>query len=489
MESPVERLTPLDAAFLELEDSDRHASLAIASVAVMDGPAPGQSEYVARIGPRFAAIPRARQKVLRVPFELAAPVWADDPAFDLAYHFRRTAVPAPGDDAALHRLVARIMAQRLDRDRPLWECWVIEGLSEGRWAVLTKLHHCMADGISGTALYGAIFADGPAPPPPPAAGGLPGPVRLVADALGELVRDPVEQAGMLLDALRSPARLAGRARAFVTGVAALAGVVRPATTSSLSGPIGTPRRYHVARVPLTDLVRVARTYGTTVNDVVLTMISSGLRALLLSRGEHPDARAVRTLVPVSVRDGAGDLDNRISLLLPFLPVDVADPVEALAEVHRRMTREKATGEAEAGRSITALAVHEPFAPISLGIRFAARLPQHSIVTVTTNVPGPRTPMRVLGRKVRALLPYVPIAVRLRVGIAVLTYCDDAVFGVTADFDTVPDAELLGPAIEHALARLIAAAENSSVDTSAFLPRADGTSGPVPGPVLGETVEP
>lgn len=464
----MERLSPLDAAFLDLEDSDPHASLAIASVAVMDGPAPSQEEFIATIGPRFAAVPRARQRVLRVPFDLAAPVWVDDDRYDLGYHFRRTAVPAAGDDAVLHRLVGRIMSQRLDRDRPLWECWVIEGLTGDRWAVLTKLHHCMADGVSGTRLYGAIYGDSPVPTDVPAPEPVPGPARLVLDALGELARDPVEQAGLLLTAARTPVRLIGRVGAFAKGVITLAGVVRPAAESSLAGPIGTPRHYHVARAPLPDVVRVAKTYGTTVNDVLLTAVSAGLRALLLSRGEAPHARAVRTLVPVSVRSGdqMHDLDNRISLLLPFLPVDIADPVEALTEVHRRMADEKATGEAEAGRSITTLAHYEPFAPISMAIRFAARLPQHSVVTVATNVPGPRTPLFVLGRRMLELLPYVPIAVRIRLGVAMLTYCDEVVLGVTADLAGAPDAGLLARTIETTLARLAAGAQKSTVDDAA-----------------------
>ena len=463
----MERLSPLDAAFLDLEDSDRHASLAIASVAVLSGPAPGQEEYVAAIGPRFAAIRRARQRVLRVPFDLGAPVWADDPDFDVGYHFRRTAVPAPGDDEALHRLVARIMGQRLDRDRPLWECWVIEGLAGDRWAVLTKLHHCMADGVSGTRLYHAIFADAPAPAAAAPVDPAPGPVGLVLDALGDLTRKAVSQVGLLLATVRSPVRMIRGAAGVVGGVTELAAAIRPTTPSSLSGPIGTARRYHVARVPLPAIVRVAKAYGTTVNDVVLTAISAGLRAILLSRGERPDPRTVRTLVPVSVRanDEHGELDNRVSLLLPYLPVDIADPVDALAEVHRRLAREKATGEAEAGRAITALAAREPFAPVSLAVRFAARLPQRSIVTVTTNVPGPRAPLHVLGRKVLELLPYVPIAVRLRLGVAAMTYCDEAVFGVTADFATMPDARLLTDTIERALAQLA-----NTVDTEVVRPR-------------------
>jgi diacylglycerol O-acyltransferase len=285
---------------------------------------------------------------------------------------------------------------------------------------------------------------------------MPGTVGLALDALGDLTRKVVGQVGLLLGTVSAPLRM-------ISCVAELAAAIRPAARSSLSGPIGTARRYHVARVPLPAVKRIAKAYGATVNDVVLTAISAGLRAMLISRGERPEPRMVRTLVPVSVRASGelDDLDNRISLLLPFLPVDIADPVEALAEVHRRLAREKATGEAEAGQAVTALAGREPFAPVSLAIRFAARLPQRSIVTVTTNVPGPRAPLHVLDRKVLALLPYVPIAVRMRLGVAVMTYCDDTVFGVTADYATMPDAGLLTDAIERTVADLA-----STVDTRA-----------------------
>lgn len=293
---------------------------------------------------------------------------------------------------------------------------------------------------------------------------IPGAVSLLAGAFGDLTGKAIGQARLFLGAARSPAQLVRGVAAFAKGVTELAGALRPATTSSLSGPIGSARRYHVARVPLPDVVHVAKAYGTTVNDVLLTVISAGLRAILISRGEQPDAHAVRTLVPVSVRESGAldELDNRVSLLLPFLPVDIADPVEALAEVHRRLAQEKASGEAEAGRTITAWAGREPFAPISFAIRLAARLPQQSVVTVTTNVPGPRAPLHVLGRQVLALLPYVPIAVRLRLGVAALTYRDEAVFGVTADFTSVPDAGLLTATIERTLGALVATVDNGGL---------------------------
>jgi diacylglycerol O-acyltransferase len=453
------RLSPLDTAFLDAEDADPHVNMAIASVAVMEGPPPSHAEFTSGIGTAIAAIPRSRQKVRRVPWDLGLPVWVDDPHFDLGYHLRRTALPAPGDDAALDALIARIMTQRLDRERPLWESWVIEGLAGDRWAALTKVHHCVADGVSGAQLLGMIFgastaASGETPDLTPESG--PGTAKLLAGALAGLVRYPIEQINLLTSALRSPARIASA----IKGFAELAGVLRPATSSSLTGPIGRARRYSVARVSLPAVQEIAKARGVTVNDVVLAAISGALRTLLLHRGERPDAHAVRTLVPVSVRaaSDANILDNRVSLLLPFLPVDIEDPVDALTVVHERLRAAKASNEAEAGASLTELAAHEPFGPLSAAIRLAARLPQRSIITVTTNVPGPREPLYVLGRKMIELLPYVPIAVRLRIGVAILSYCDNLTFGLTGDYDSAPDLELLAEAIEKGIEELSARAE-------------------------------
>jgi diacylglycerol O-acyltransferase / wax synthase len=234
----------------------------------------------------------------------------------------------------------------------------------------------------------------------------------------------------------------------------------PARASSLSGPIGVPRRYRVARVPLADVTAVAKRFGTTVNDVVLAAISTGLRAVLLHRGETPEADSVRTLVPVSVRtDSSRDaVANRVSVMLPFLPVDLADPVEVLHAVHGRMAALKADKTSEAGAVLTSLAGHEPHAPLSWGIRLAGALPQRNVVTVTTNVPGPLVPaLRVLGRPIVEILPYVPIALRLRTGVAVLSYAGTLAIGVTADYDSTPDVDLLVDTVERTVEALIASA--------------------------------
>ncbi|MFJ5993140.1 wax ester/triacylglycerol synthase family O-acyltransferase [Lentzea sp. NPDC092896] len=431
----MDELSPLDAAFLELEDADPHASLAIASVAVAEGPAPSHDEFLALMRTKLPVLPRVRQKVVRATLDLSTPVWQDDPSFDLTYHVRRTALPAPGGDAELCALVARIMGQRLDRDRPLWESWVVEGLEGGRWAVLTKLHHCMADGLSGTMLYDVMYGDAPVPEPATS-----GHEMSLLSLLGNLVRAPLAIAG---------------------GLASFAWSLLPVRPSSLSGHIGSPRLYRVVRASLPEVKEVAHAFGVTVNDVVLAVVSQAYRAVMLERGEHPARDSVRTMVPVSVR-GDRRLDNQVSLRLGFLPVELESAVEALRMVHERFASLKKGHEAETGHALTELARHEPFAPLAWGVRLGAGLPQRSIVTVTTNVPGPRKPLRVLGRRILEILPYVPIAVRIRTGIAVLSYTDRLAVGITADRDSTPDVDVLATAVQDALAALLSAAREPSV---------------------------
>jgi WS/DGAT/MGAT family acyltransferase len=457
-----DRMTPLDAAFLEAEDEDRHTSMAIASVAVLEGPAPGHDEFVEAIAGKLPLVPRYRQKPRTVPFDLGRPVWVDDPDFDLGYHIRRTALPAPGDDQALCRLIARVMSQRLDREHPLWECWVVEGLAGGRWAAISKVHHCMTDGVAGTHLYEAIFDHDPRPSAPVEDGWVasaePSNLRLAGESVRDLALNPVEQLRLIAQAARSPAATARRVYQTGLGLVTLAQALLPASASSLSGPIGQQRRYSLGRASLAEVSRAARSFHATVNDVVLAAITGAYRELLIQRGEEPEPHAVRTLVPVSVRAPRdhGLCGNRFSLMLAFLPVDVADPVERLRTVHHRLRMLKVSKEAEAGEALTTLAGHEPFPPISWGVRLASRLPQRSIVTVTTNVPGPRRPLHLLGRRMVEIFPYVPIAVRLRTGVSILTYRDQVTFGVTADYTSAPEPDLLACAIEAGVTELVRA---------------------------------
>lgn len=456
-------MSPLDAAFLQAEDEEPGVSLAIASIAVFEGPAPGQQEFAAVLRRRLPLIPRYRQKARTVPLDLGPPVWVDDPAFDLSYHLRRTALPAPGGDAELAALMSRVMSARLDRGRPLWEYWLVEGLGQGRWALISKLHHCMVDGVSGTDLYEVVLDPTPRTrpgvpdewQPEPEPSGL----RLALAAARTLALKPVSQARALAIAARRPAALTATVRDTARGLAALSTAAWPAHRSSLTGPLSATRRFAFSRGSLADVAAVRGAFGGTVNDVVLAAVTGGFRSLLLGRDEPTDADSVRTLVPVSTRLAGQESvrDNRVSLMLAMLPVDIADPVERLAVTRQRLARLKEQHEAEAGAAITALAGLEPFPLVAAPVRMALHLAQRSVVTVTTNVPGPRLPLYGLGRPVVEIIPYVPIASSLRLGVAIFSYCGRLTFGVTGDFDSAADVAVLARGIEESLAELAAAA--------------------------------
>jgi WS/DGAT/MGAT family acyltransferase len=456
----VERLTPLAAAFLEAEDADPAASLAIGSFAVFEGPAPDFGDFMEAIRGRLPLIPCYRQKLRTVPFSLATPAWVDDPGFDLRWHVRNTALPAPGGPAEIGRLMSRVMTRRMDRRRPLWEYWFCEGLADGRWALLSKIHHSMVDGVSGTDLYRLILdptsePGAPVPddwqPEPPV-----GPLRFAAGGAWHLVSMPVAAGQAAVRSLAAPRRLARFTLESTRGALALAGAMRPVHDTTLTGPLSGSRRYAWTDLSLED-VRIVRTaYGVTVNDVALTAVTGGFRRLLLARGETPNPHALRSLVPVSTREpGAESIpDNRVSLMLPYLPGDIADPAERLVAVRKRLRALRALHEPEAGRSLTAAAEYGVFPSLSLGMRAAFHLPQRQIATVTTNVPGPRRTLYALGRPAVAMLPYVPIADRVRIGVAMFSYCDTLSFGITADYDTAPDLQVLADGIALSMEELV-----------------------------------
>ncbi|HEY7484891.1 MAG TPA: wax ester/triacylglycerol synthase family O-acyltransferase [Streptosporangiaceae bacterium] len=461
----MDRLNPLDAVFVDAEDEDRHTSMAIASIAVFEGPAPSYEEAFTFLAERLPLVPRYRQKLRTVPFRLGRPVWVDDPNFDLRYHLRRTAVPAPGGDQQLSQLMARVMGQRLDRDFPLWEYWLVEGLAQERWAVITKVHHCMVDGILGVDLYRVIFDATPEPSSPPAAvdrtvGPEPSPVSLAAQAVMDMVLLPVREALDARGAVADPGRVIQQSADFVRAMTKLVPSLLPATGSSLSGPIGQQRRYTWARASLDDIKTIKRRLGGTVNDVVLAAISGGFRALLLERGEQPEPHNVPSLVPVSVRAPGQEnvYENQVSAVLAYLPVHVADPVARLAAVQTELSGLKENKEAMLGEALVSLGRYTPFPVLSRGVRLAFGLPQREIVTVTTNVPGPREPVYAMGRRLVEILPYVPIATTVRTGISILSYCDKVAFGITGDFAANPDLDVLARGIERGISELVVAAQ-------------------------------
>jgi diacylglycerol O-acyltransferase len=415
---------------------------------------------VAAIAGRLPLIPRYRQKLRSVPLGLAPPAWVDDPDFDIRHHLRATSVPAPGGRAEVAALMSRLMTSRMDRSRPLWEYWFWEGLPEGRWALLSKVHHSVVDGVSGTDLYRLLLDPSPTQRPAVPDGWQPAaeesPVRWTAEALRELVTTPAHLTGALAHASRTPRRLARTTARTASGLLTLGAALVPAHGSSLAGPLRGGRRYTWTTVALEDVRTVRAAYDATVNDVALAVVTGGFRRLLLSRGERPDAHALRSLVPVSTRRPGEESipDNRVSLMLPFLPVDQADPVVRLTTVRRRVRSLRGRHEPEAGEQITTAAELAPFPSVSWGLRLGWRLPQHQVTTVTTNVPGPRQPLYGLGRELLELLPYVPIADRVRVGVVMFSYRDSLTFGITSDRETGTDIEVLVAGIEDSLAELV-----------------------------------
>jgi WS/DGAT/MGAT family acyltransferase len=464
----MERLKPMDAQFIDAEDQDKHASFAIASIAVLEGPPPPYEEFRAVLEARLPQVPVYRRKLRTVPLSLGPPVWVDDPDFDLRYHLRQTALPAPGGDEQLNTLMARVMAQRLDRDYPLWEYWLVYGLSEGRWALISKMHHAMVDGVSGTELYRVIFDASPVAPrltsvAPEQAGwqpeGEPSPARLARQAVLDMMSLPARTARAVSAAMARPADAVRQVSETARAAAKLATSAWPASSSSLSGPIGRQRRYACARASLTDIKAIKRELGGTVNDVVLATISGAFRKVLLSRGEQPQPHMVPSLVPVSVRAPGEEntYENRVSLIVANLPVHVADPFDRFAAVRTELSALKEAREATATEALVALAGYTPYPLVSLAARLAYRLPQHEIVTVTTNVAGPRDPLYGLGRRLLEIIPYVPIATTLRTGICIFSYCDSVTFGITGDYASMADIQALATGIEDGVRELMKAA--------------------------------
>ena len=449
----MEQLTTMEASFLEAENADRHLSLAIGGLAVIEGPVPEYDALIALLSERIRPIPRCTQVVHMRPFEFAPPQWVDDARFDISHHVRRVAVPHPGDDAELFRVIADLMERRLDRDHPLWECWVIEGLQNGRWAVLMKIHHCIADGIAAAQMLASICD-------PDTGETFASDIR----AAKEPPSSPRRRAGVSLNPLNWVGGM-WRASVATTGAAAhtamgaaefVAGLLTPAAGSSLYGSVANMRRYSVARVSLKDVGTVCQAFGVTLNDVALAAISDSFRTVLLRRGEQPRRGSLPTLIPVSVRspDAMNRTDNRVSAMLPSLPIDQDDPVKRLQLVHTRLERIKNSGEREAASAFVTVTSYLPFVLSAWTVRLLTRLPQRSVVTLATNVPGPRQRLEVLGQQVVELLPVPPIAMQLRTAIGMLSYVDELVFGIIADYDTAPDVDELARGIELGVARLV-----------------------------------
>jgi WS/DGAT/MGAT family acyltransferase len=462
----MDRLQPLDAMFVEAEDEDANTSMAIASIAVFQGPALSREEVMGLIADRLPAVPRYRQKLRTVPFRLGRPVWVDDQDFDLGYHVRRIVLPAPGEYQQLAEVIGRVMSRRLDRGHPLWEYWVVEGLARDRWAMITKVHHCMIDGVGGADLYRVMLglSTEPGEPSGTVPAEPPSPVSLAVQAAADLALLPLRQARAVGAAAADPRGTIRLVAGMAQAVARFSPSLRPAVPSSLSGHIGRRRRYAWTQVSLGDIKTIKRELGGTVNDVVLAAISGGFRALLIGRGEEPRPHAVPSLVPVSVRAPGerSGFGNQVSATVTNLPVHIADPVERLAAVRAEQDSLKASHEAIIGQALESLAEYSAYPVASWLVRRAFGLQQREIVTVTTNVPGPQEPLYWMGRRLEEIIPYVPIASTVRTGVSIFSYDGSVTLGITGDYAANADIEVLARGIEHGVAELLLAAEQHMV---------------------------
>ncbi|MCV2489956.1 wax ester/triacylglycerol synthase family O-acyltransferase [Geodermatophilus sp. YIM 151500] len=454
-------MSSTDAGFYYAESEE--APLHVGSVTVFDGPAPAYGDLVRLLLGKLPLVPRYRQRVRPVPMQLGRPVWVDDPHFQILYHVRHTAVPAPGGEEQLRNLAGRVLGQRLDLAKPLWEVWLVEGLEDDRWALISKVHHCMVDGVAGTDLMQLIFDLDPA-----ASHGEPGdwtPQRspsgltLVAGAVQEAMTHPVRQLTSLPSlgsAGRQARRLVTTGRTLATTVPSMARQAVTPTARSLSGPIGPHRRWAWTEAGFDEFRTVRTALGGTVNDVVLTAITRGFRDLLAGRGELSSEKlVVRSMVPVSVRRPGerGALDNRISAVFVDLPVGEPDPLARLAAVRRQMDEYKRAMQALDARSIIAMGDYVAPTLLSLGVRAALQAGQLWAQAVTTNVPGPRVPLYVLGRRMRSVHAYVPIGAGMRLSIGIISYLKTMTFGINADFDAFPDVETLSRGIRNGVDEL------------------------------------
>lgn len=423
--TPPATLTALDSAFLRLETP--RTPLHIGAVAVLDGPVPARGEIAELLRDRIATLPRLRQRLRDPALGLRRPAWVEASGFDLDAHLHSAALPSPGGDAELQHLVELLMSSPLDHDRPLWEVWIVEGVAQGRWAVVAKAHHCLVDGVAGTSLLTSILTPWYSP----------------SEVVDPLPLTPVSGNDPSTGASRPG--LTARTWAVLSGIrglAAYASLAVPPARSSLNGPLGPARSWRALRFDLTDTRAASNTEGVTVNDILLTAVTRGFRDLLLARGEKLGPDVVRSLVPVSTRTAGqrGYMDNRITAMVARLPVDVPEPRQRLAAVHTILDRLKHSGEPQGGNLIGDLAELAPPALVHLTLAAIARIPQWMLVGVTTNVPGPAVPLYCLGHRVRELYPYVPVADRIRVGVAAESYDGSLFVGVTADRNSTPDID-------------------------------------------------
>lgn len=458
-----DRLSALDSSFLLFEDGCSH--MHVASTATFEaGPltTPEGGIDIERIrefiGARLHRIPRYRQKLAWIPVE-NQPVWVDDERFNLGYHVRHTSLPRPGDERQLKRLSARIASQQLDRGKPLWEVWFVEGLADGRFAMISKVHHCMVDGVSGVDLLEVLLDISPSAPreesPQYIPRGVPSGFELLRDEVIDRLTAPLQAVGRLL---RDPVGLAGELTESVkaAGETVLAGMGMPSETP-LNRAIGPYRRFDWVTMDLEQVKEVKNQFGGSLNDVVLTTVAGAVRRFLGRRRVSPSDLKFRVMVPVSVRARSerGTLGNKVAAWMADLPIGEPDPARRYAAVCATTARLKSSKQALGAEVLTRVTDWTPSTLLALGARLAHRgLPFNLVVT---NVPGPQVPLYLLGARMLEIYPLVPLFARLGLGVALFSYAGRLHWGFNADWDVMPDLHDFARVTEEAFAELHAAA--------------------------------
>jgi WS/DGAT/MGAT family acyltransferase len=434
----------------------------VASTTIFEGPPPAYVEFRDHIASRLHLVPRFRQKLRFIPFGQGRPAWVDDPHLNLSYHVRHTSLPPPGSTEQLRNLAARIFSQQLDRSKPLWELWLVEGLEDGRFAIVGKTHHCLVDGVSGVDITTVLFdlerdPVTPDPPPPWVPEPEPSDPELLAESLVSRALSPREVIRRGRRIARAPLHAARRIADSTVAAGALAKAGIAAPDSPFNVEIGPHRRFAWVHVPLADLKLVKDELGGSVNDVVLAAVSGAIGRYLRARGHAVAGLELRAMVPVSVRTAEehGALGNRVSTMMAPLPIWCEDPAKRMHRVSSTMGDLKESRQAMGANLLTQLA---DFAPPTIAGQ-AARLQsrQRFFNLVVTNIPGPQFPLYLIGRRMEAVFPMVPLAKRQAVCVGVMSYDGGVGFGLIGDYDAIPDLDELAAELDASLEELVEAA--------------------------------
>jgi len=464
----LDRLSAVDATFLHQERDNSH--MHIGGIAILEGQPPSYEEFCAHIERRLHLVPRYRQKLATPPYQAGRPLWIDDPTFNLDYHVRHTALPSPGDEERLLRLTARIFSQQLDRAKPLWELYLVEGLQGNRWALLSKTHHCLVDGVSGAELLTVLFdlspdyelaAEGSAWRPHP----QPSTAEILAAGARDLIGAVGSLAGQAVGtAIAGPLVVIRRTREAVEGLGEVAwAIANPAPPTPLNLPIGPHRRFAVVQGRLDDYKLIKNTFGGTVNDVVLAVVAGAMERFLRGRGVRTKGLVLRAMVPVSTRasDQNGALGNRIAVMLARLPVYISDPGERLGWVRREMEGLKQSKQVVGADLIAGL---QAFAPPTL-LAQASRLAMSSRMynLLVTNVPGPQFPVYAVGCRLKEVIPVPFLAPDHALAVAIMSYDGGINFGLLGDFDHLDDLDVVRDGIADCLAEYLSLAKTRGAE--------------------------